>query len=124
MVQGQVRGPDGRPVAGARVVVTAAPVPVPEIAAVTDAEGRFELPAPAPGEYAFTAHAEEAPGRPATASVHVPAPAAGLEPTGPAAAAPVSAGDDDTVSSDDPRIEAAGPAEPVAEVHVVLTFPA
>jgi hypothetical protein len=53
-------------VAGARVVITASPVPVPEIAAVTDAEGRFTLAAPAPGEYAFTAHADEVSGAPAT----------------------------------------------------------
>lgn len=124
VVRGQVRGADGRPVAGARVVITASPVPVPEIAAVTDAEGRFTLGAPAPGDYAFTAHADDVSGEPATGSVRVPAPAGELEsfeslPSPPSA---TEVDDDADMSSDDPLPESA-PAAPAAEVHLVLTFP-
>lgn len=118
VVRGEVRGPDGRPVAGARVVITESPVPVPEIAGVTDAEGRFTLFAPAPGEYAFTAHADVA-GAPATGSVRVPAPASLESLHAPPSADEVD--DDADMSSDDPLPESA-PAAPAAEVHLVLTF--
>lgn len=50
-IQGQVRSRDGRPLAEARVYYEDAPVPVPEIAALTDEEGRFHLSAPARGVY-------------------------------------------------------------------------
>jgi hypothetical protein len=36
---------------GARVFITEAPVSVPDIAALTDADGRFTLAAPRPGRY-------------------------------------------------------------------------
>jgi hypothetical protein len=131
LVNGEVRGPDGRPVEGARVVITASPVPMPEIAPVTDAEGRFAMAAPAPGEYAFSAYTD-GPGGPATGSVHVPHPAAGAEPASLPSSATVaetasvapteSLADDAEMSSDDPMPQAA-PAGPAAEVHVVLTFP-
>ena len=51
VISGVVRGSDGKPVSNARVYFTAGPVPLPEIAAVTDSRGEFSLTAPAPGEY-------------------------------------------------------------------------
>ncbi len=51
MINGSVRDGDGRPVAGARVMFTTSPVPVPDIAALTDAAGRFSLDAPVAGDY-------------------------------------------------------------------------
>lgn len=54
-IAGTVVDARGRPVHGARVFLVRAPVPVPDIAALTDAEGRFSLGAPAPGTYAVGA---------------------------------------------------------------------
>ncbi|HEU4455515.1 MAG TPA: carboxypeptidase-like regulatory domain-containing protein [Longimicrobium sp.] len=119
VVRGEVRGPDGRPVAGARVVITSSPVPVPEIAAVTDAAGRFALGAPAPGEYAFTAHADDESAGTATGAVRVPPPAGGAPPPAPAAHS-VHDDDDADMSSDDPLPSV--PLGPPAEIHVVLTL--
>jgi hypothetical protein len=118
VLRGQVRGADGAPVPGARVSITSSPVPVPEIAAVTDPEGRFELAAPAAGEYALSAHAEGT-GAPATGVVNVPASAAA------ARAAPPADDPDAELSSEAPPaapglVERAGGA--AAEVNVVLTF--
>jgi hypothetical protein len=58
VVKGTVRDAAGKPVAGATVFFASAPVPVPDIAAVTDAEGRFALSAPAAGTYELGCHAE------------------------------------------------------------------
>ncbi len=55
MINGRVTDGAGRPVAEAAVSIVAAPVPVPDIAAVTGADGRFALPAPMPGEYVVAA---------------------------------------------------------------------
>ena len=51
VIAGTVVDAQGDPVHGARVFIADAPVPVPDIAALTDAEGRFMLTAPAPGRY-------------------------------------------------------------------------
>lgn len=51
MISGSVVDADGRPVEGARVFLAEAPVPVPDIAALTDPAGQFALAAPAPGSY-------------------------------------------------------------------------
>jgi hypothetical protein len=59
VVSGVVRGPDGKPLSNARVYFTAGPVPLPEIAALTDASGAFSLTAPAPGEYVIEGTADE-----------------------------------------------------------------
>lgn len=116
VVRGEVRGPDGTPVAGARVVVTASPVPVPEIAAVTDTEGRFALSAPAPGRYTLTAHAEGTPGKSAAAAVTVASPPGWGD-----AATPPADPDVDVGNETD---EAHAPALPAAtvEVHLVITL--
>lgn len=59
VISGVVRGPDGRPIANARVYFTSGPVPLPEIAAITDAKGEFSLTAPAPGDYVIEGTADE-----------------------------------------------------------------
>lgn len=52
VISGTVRGPDSKPVAGARVYFTEGPVSFPEIAAITDEGGAYSLTAPAPGKWA------------------------------------------------------------------------
>lgn len=59
VISGVVRGPDGKPVSNARVYFTAGPVPLPDIAAITDKSGTFSLTAPAPGEYVIESTADE-----------------------------------------------------------------
>lgn len=59
VISGVVRSPDGKPVSNARVYFTAGPVPLPEIAALTDSSGAFSLTAPAPGEYVIESAADE-----------------------------------------------------------------
>ena len=51
LIRGLVLDAQGHPVAGARVSWALAPVPVPEVALLTDAGGRFTLTAPALGRY-------------------------------------------------------------------------
>ena len=55
LITGRVTDGAGRPVAEAAVSFVAAPGPVPDIAAVTGADGRFALRAPMPGEYVVAA---------------------------------------------------------------------
>jgi protocatechuate 3,4-dioxygenase beta subunit len=59
VISGTVLDPNGQPQANARVYFTAGPVPLPEIAAVTDSSGKFSLTAPAPGEYVIESSADE-----------------------------------------------------------------
>jgi hypothetical protein len=71
VLSGRVLDPGGAPVAGARVVVTASPGPVPDVAQLTGTDGRFSTPAPRPGAYRIAAYAD---GFAATeAAVDVPA---------------------------------------------------
>ena len=58
IVTGVVRGPGGEQVAQARVFIARGPGPVPDIAALTDAEGRFTLSLPMRGSYEITSAAE------------------------------------------------------------------
>ena len=51
LIQVTVLDAAGRPVAGARVYVVSAPVAMPDVAALSDAQGRFTLGAPKPGRY-------------------------------------------------------------------------
>jgi uncharacterized GH25 family protein len=51
VISGVVKTSDGKPLANARVYFKSGPVPLPDIAAVTDSNGAFSLTAPAPGEY-------------------------------------------------------------------------
>ena len=57
-ISGSVVDAQGAPVDGARVFLTAGPVPLPDIAAVTGPDGRFELAAPAPGDYTIACAGE------------------------------------------------------------------
>jgi hypothetical protein len=50
-ITGVVRDSRGRPVSQARVYFTAGPVPLPDIAALTNDQGEFSLSAPADGNY-------------------------------------------------------------------------
>jgi len=51
VISGRVLSAGGQPVAGARVSFMSSPVPVPDVALLTDGAGRFSLTAPAPGTY-------------------------------------------------------------------------
>ena len=50
IISGRVRGPTG-PVEDARVFFLAGPEPLPDIAALTDSNGKFSLAAPSSGNY-------------------------------------------------------------------------
>jgi hypothetical protein len=69
VISGVVRSPDGKPVPNARVYFTAGPVPLPEIAALTDSNGAFSLTAPAPGEYVIESAADAFGARSSTVKV-------------------------------------------------------
>lgn len=56
-IHGIVTDGDGRPVVEAAVAVVAAPGPMPDIAALTDSDGRFAIAAPMTGEYTIVASA-------------------------------------------------------------------
>ena len=51
VIYGVVRDSGGRPVPGARVYFMSGPVALPDIAALTGADGAFALTAPASGSY-------------------------------------------------------------------------
>jgi len=57
VIKGHVVDQSGAPVAGARVMVSASPVPLPDIAQITGPDGGFALAAPAPGRYSIVVHA-------------------------------------------------------------------
>jgi hypothetical protein len=58
VISGIVRDLKGRPVAQARVYFTAGPVPLPDIAALTDSAGSFSLSAPTAGSYTIECTAD------------------------------------------------------------------
>lgn len=58
VVAGVVVDARGNPVEGARVYFVEGPVPLPDIAALTDDSGRFALSAPVPGTYQLGVAAE------------------------------------------------------------------
>jgi hypothetical protein len=76
-ISGTVLDAAGRPVAGARVYLVKAPGAVPDMAALTGADGRYTLGAPRPGVYEI-ACSTDALGS-GTASVEVGAGAASAE---------------------------------------------
>ena len=51
IINGTVTDPSGHPVVGAIVLIASSPVPVPDIAALTGADGAFSIAVPAPGAY-------------------------------------------------------------------------
>lgn len=57
-IHGVVVDAHGGPVPGARVALGAGPVPMPDVALLTEDDGTFWLDVPAPGEYAVTAHTD------------------------------------------------------------------
>jgi protocatechuate 3,4-dioxygenase beta subunit len=70
LVGGVVRDAAGEPVALARVSFTAGPTALPDIAALTDATGRFTLSAPQPGRYEISVVSDDAGA--STATVEIP----------------------------------------------------
>ena len=58
VIAGRVCAVDGNPVAGARVYFTAGPVPLPEVATLTDRDGAFSLSAPSAGTYTLECAAD------------------------------------------------------------------
>ena len=54
---GRILDSNGRPVAGASVFLIAAPVAMPDIAQLSNAEGVFDLEAPSAGRYTIGAAA-------------------------------------------------------------------
>jgi hypothetical protein len=67
LIQGTVRDDAGHPVASARIIIADAPGPVPDIAALTAADGTFVLSVGMSGQYLVECHAEGF--APATAEV-------------------------------------------------------
>ena len=59
MIQGLVLDARGHPVAGARISWAQAPVPVPDVALLSDDSGRFVLAAPAPGSYTLRCDSDQ-----------------------------------------------------------------
>ncbi len=55
---GRVLDAEGMPISGARVVIVASSVPIPEIALISDANGGFSLRLPA-GRFTLRAHGRE-----------------------------------------------------------------
>lgn len=50
-ISGVVKNAQGQPIEQARIYFVDGPVPLPEIAALTNSDGEFTLTAPAPGAY-------------------------------------------------------------------------
>jgi len=69
VISGLVLDPDGQPVPDARIYFIEGPVPLPDIALLTDANGAFTLTAPAPGTYTIGGTADGF--EPATITVDV-----------------------------------------------------
>jgi protocatechuate 3,4-dioxygenase beta subunit len=53
VIRGVVRDQHGEPLQDARVLFVSGPEPLPDVAAVTGADGAFALTAPVPGNYAI-----------------------------------------------------------------------
>jgi carboxypeptidase family protein len=59
----------GGPVPLARVFLESAPGPIPDVALLTDAEGRFTIGTVGPGSYRLTVHSDDH--HPATVTVEI-----------------------------------------------------
>lgn len=69
IIRGRVVDEAGRPCAGARVLVSEAPIPTPDIAMLADAAGEFVIGAPDPGRYRLRAVTDDGTGAEAVAEV-------------------------------------------------------
>lgn len=58
IITGEVRDPEGRPAAQARVFFISSPVPLPDIAMLTGADGKFTLSVPVAGSYEIGVNAD------------------------------------------------------------------
>lgn len=59
LIRGQAFDPEGAPVVGAAVYVVSAPAAMPDIAQLTDGDGRFALAAPLPGRYTLGVRSDD-----------------------------------------------------------------
>ena len=57
-IQGHVVDPQGQPVSEAAVYVVSSPASMPDIASLTDEQGRFTIAAPVPGRYTVGVRSE------------------------------------------------------------------
>ena len=71
LIFGKIVDADSNPVADARIAFSRAPVPVPDIAMLSDASGQFTLSVPVNGAYELTVTADPHP--PHTVTVNVQA---------------------------------------------------
>ena len=60
LIRGRVVDRAGHPVAGARVMVTEGPAPMPDIAMLTGEDGRFAMAVPVPGRWRLLAATDDA----------------------------------------------------------------
>ncbi|HEY5981236.1 MAG TPA: carboxypeptidase-like regulatory domain-containing protein [Microlunatus sp.] len=58
IINGAVTDLYGRPVVGAAVLIASSPIPVPDIAALTGADGLFSIAVPVPGAYRLIVRSE------------------------------------------------------------------
>lgn len=70
-ITGVVHDASGAPVTGAHILFSDGPQPLPDIAALTDTEGRFSLGAPTAGEYTLLCRADPVMGPSGTAEATV-----------------------------------------------------
>ncbi len=68
-IAGAVTDEGGAPISDAVIAVTLAPVPMPDIAALTDTQGHFVMGAPEPGTYELLVNAPGYPQRRVTVEV-------------------------------------------------------
>ena len=69
LILGRIVDAGGNPVADARIAFSRAPVPVPDIAMLSDASGQFTLSVPVNGAYELTVTADPHPPQTVTANV-------------------------------------------------------
>lgn len=58
-ITGYVKDQNGNPVVGASIYIVSAPVRMPDIAQLTDDQGKFILGAPTPGKYTIGIRSDE-----------------------------------------------------------------